>query len=107
MPEKDITTYLLLTPIWVIILAMAGGFVAFIRRLNKSTKPEPLPKVFVKLAGELFISGFAGVITYLLCDYWGLAPNLTAVFVGVSGHLGGNAIDKITKMWEAFVEKQS
>lgn len=35
MPEKDPTTYTLLTYIWVGLLAMGGGLVAFIRRLNE------------------------------------------------------------------------
>lgn len=103
MPEKDPTTYTALTYLWVGLLAMAGGLVAFIRRLNTQEKPQSLGVVFVKLLGELIISGFAGIVTFYLCEHLGVAPLLTAVFVAISGHLGGNAIDVITKKLEKMV----
>lgn len=105
MPDKDPTTYGFLTYLWVFLLSIAGGLVAFIRKLNKSRKPIPLSLLFVKLAGELMISGFAGVITFYLCEYWEFNQLLTAVLVAISGHIGGGAIDKITKMWEVFTDK--
>lgn len=52
--------------------------------------------------GELFISGFAGLVTFLLCNEMGVSANLTAVAVALSGHMGGNAIDLITE----FVKKR-
>lgn len=102
MPDKDPTTYTAITYIWVGLLAMGGGLVAFIRRLNKSRKPQPLSLIFIKLMGELVISAFAGVVTFYLCEYLGISPLLTAVMVAVSGHLGGNAIDLISKKVEDF-----
>ena len=36
------------------------------------------------------ISSFAGVITYLICDYFGLDWRLSAAFTGVAGWFGGN-----------------
>lgn len=105
MLDKDPTTFSLLTYMWVFLLAMTGGLVAFIRRLNKSRKPLPLTEVFVRLLGELVISGFAGVITFYLCEFWGFDQLLTAVLVAISGHLGGTAIDKISKLWDALIDK--
>lgn len=105
MPERDPTTYSLITYAWVFLLSIAGGFVAFIRRLNQAPKPIPLHIVFARLAGELLISGFAGVITFYLCEYWSFDGLLTAVMVAISGHLGGSAIDRFTRVWDAFVEK--
>ena len=107
MLDKDPTTYSLLTYIWVFLLAVTGGLVAFIRRLNLSRKPLPLTEVFVRLLGELIISGFAGVLTFYLCEYWEFDQLLTAVLVAISGHLGGGAIDKIAKVWGALIEKTS
>lgn len=105
MLDKDPTTFSLLTYLWVFLLAMAGGLVAFIRRLNLSPKPLPLSEVFIKLFGELIISGFAGVLTFYLCEYWDFDQLLTAVLVAISGHLGGGAIDRISKIWDAIVDK--
>lgn len=97
MPEKDPTTYTIITYLWVGLLAMAGGLVAFIRRLNRQKKPERLSVVFIKLIGEMAVSAFAGVVTFYLCEYLETEPLLTAVAVAISGHLGGNAIDAIGK----------
>ncbi|WP_131669259.1 phage holin family protein [Psychrobacter pygoscelis] len=105
MPSKDPTTYSALTYLWVFLLALSGGLVAFIRRLNKSRKPLPLAELFVKLSGELIISGFAGVLTFYLCEYWDFSQLLTAVFVAISGHLGGGAIDRIAKLWDLAMDK--
>ena len=106
MPEKDPTTYSLLTYMWVFLLSIAGGVVAFIRRLNQTSNPLPLHIVFTRLFGELLISGFAGVVTFYLCEYWEFNGLLTAVMVAISGHLGGSAIDRITRVWYALVDKQ-
>lgn len=105
MLDKDPTTYSLLTYLWVFLLALTGGLVAFIRRLNKSRKPLPLAEVFLKLLGELIISGFAGVLTFYLCEYWSFDQLFTAVLVAISGHLGGGAIDRIAKVWDAAIDK--
>lgn len=107
MLDKDPTTFSLLTYVWVFLLAMTGGLVAFIRRLNKSRKPIPLTEVFVRLGGELIISGFAGVLTFYLCEFWGFDQLLTAVLVAISGHLGGGAIDRIAKIWSAAIDKSA
>ena len=105
MPQKDPTTYALLTYIWVSLLAMAGGLVAFIRRLNKKCTPEPLGLILIKLIGELVISGFAGLVTFYLCEFLEVQPLLTAVLVAISGHMGGNAIDLISKRAEKLLDK--
>lgn len=105
MLDKDPTTFSLLTYMWVFLLAMTGGLVAFIRRLNKSRKPLPLTQVFLRLLGELIISGFAGVITFYLCEFWNFDQLLTAVLVAISGHLGGGSIDRISKIWDAAIDK--
>lgn len=104
MIDKDPTTYGILTYIWVLGLAMFGGLAAFIQRLNKSTKPQPLKTIFSKLAGELVVAGFAGVLTFWLCQSWGLDGIESALAVGVSGHMGGKAIDGIGRVWLAVIK---
>lgn len=105
MIEKDPANIPALTYLWVIILASLGGLVAFIRRLNQQNKPEKLSIVFIKLFGEILVSAFAGIITFYLCEYFAISQLLTAVFVAVSGHMGGNAIDLITKRIIKYMEK--
>lgn len=96
MTEDELLKLIVVLP-WVLFLALAGGLAAFITRLNRATKPQPVGQIFLSLLGELFLSGFAGFITFLICRYYGFEPMLSAVLVAVSGHMGGNAIDKIVQ----------
>lgn len=106
MPEKDPTTYTALTYLWVGLLASGGGLVKFIRRLNEQEKPQNLWLVFAKLAGELIVSGFAGLITFYLFEHLNVSPLLTAVCVGISGYMGGNFIDLVSNKLEKFITKK-
>lgn len=105
-PNTSSTLMPILTYLWVMLIAMFGGLVSFIRRINKRTTPMPLRRLFITLAGELVISAFAGLITYWLCQYWGLHPAMTAVFVATSGHLGGKSIDAIGRIWMSVLDEK-
>ena len=89
MPEKDPTSYSLLTYAWVFALAMLGGIVSFLRKLQQGHA-----RVFniAEFIGELCTSAFAGVITFWLCENAALSPLLTAAMVGISGHMGSRGI---------------
>lgn len=89
MPEKDPTSYQLLTYLWVMILASWGGVASYIRRVKAGTAEK---FSFIELIGEIVISAFAGVLTFWLCELAGFPGLLTAAFVGVSGHMGSRAI---------------
>ena len=86
-----------------VILAMFGGLVAFIRKLNESTTPLPMRVIFMKLIGELTVSAFAGLMVYLLCRYWGFPELLTGFAAGIAGHLGGKAIDTFVLIWRSII----
>jgi LydA holin phage, holin superfamily III len=89
MPEKDPTSYSLLTYAWVFMLAILGGVVNFMHKLKAG---HTRVFNFVEFIGELVTSAFAGVITFWLCENAGISPLMTAAFVGVSGHMGSRAI---------------
>lgn len=75
--------------IWVLFLSGWGGAVHFWqKRRNGQVRPFNV----TELVGEMFTSGFAGVLTYLLCSYFNIPAMLSAVMVGVSGHMGARAI---------------
>lgn len=94
-----------LTYAWVVVVSMFGGLVSFIRRRNATTPKVPMKEQLGILFGELAISAFAGLITYWLCQYWGLHSALTAVFIAVSGHLGGKSIDAVARIWLGVIDK--
>jgi len=89
VPEKDPTTYTLITYLWVTLLAAWGGIVNYIKRIQLG---ESHRFNFMELVGELVTSGFAGVITFWLCEASNITPLITAALVGISGHMGSRAI---------------
>lgn len=89
MLEKDPTSYSFLTYSWVFALAILGGVVNFMRKLSQGQA-----RIFnlAELVGEIVTSGFAGVLTFWLCENAGIAPLVTAALVGISGHMGSRAL---------------
>lgn len=78
-----------LTWIWMLLLSVWGGLVNYIRKVREGESQKwSLSEIF----GEIVISGFAGIITYLLCSSQGFDPLLTAAMAGISGHMGSRAI---------------
>lgn len=98
MPEKDPTNYSMITYLWVIVLSAWGGTVNFMRK-RKSGEARPFN--IAELTGEVFTSGFAGVLTFWLCEAAGISPLITAALVGISGHMGGRAIFRLERWAEA------
>ena len=99
MPEKSPETYSFLTYGWVFALAILGGVVSFMRKMQAGHT-----RVFnlIEFIGEIVTSAFAGVLTFWMCEHSGLSPLVTAAFVGISGHMGSRAIF----MAEGWLAKQ-
>lgn len=89
MPEKDPTTYSLLTYAWVTALSVWGGFVNFYQKVKAGTAR---PFNIVELIGELATSGLVGIVTFFLCESAGIGQLVTAALVAISGHMGTRAI---------------
>lgn len=98
MNENQWLQFLVTLP-YVLFLALGGGLANFIMKLNQATEPQPVKILFIRFLGEMFLSGFAGLTTFLLCREWGLSLNYTAVMVAMAGHLGGNAISQMSKLY--------
>lgn len=98
MPEKDPTTYSLLTYFWVMLLSAWGGVVSWLRK-RRSGQARPFN--FTEFIGELVTSAFAGVITFWLCEYSQIPQLMSAVLIAISGHMGSRAIFQIERWVEA------
>lgn len=104
MPEKltqstsELVTQLI-TFAWVMGLSAWGGAIGYIHKIFQ----HKLKFSIWRFLGELSISAFVGVITFLLCDSADFGWETTAAFVGISGHMGARAIfvleDKYTKLF--------
>lgn len=98
MPEKDPTSYTLLTYAWVSLLSSWGGAVNFLRKRRDGTAR---PFNVTEFVGEIVTSAFAGVVTFWLCEAAGISPLITAALVAISGHMGSRAIFQLEKWAES------
>jgi hypothetical protein len=89
VPEKTVLDYPAWTILWVGGLSILGGIAHYIRRVNSGLAHKFSIR---ELIGELFISGFAGLMTFFMCDASHLDIRMTAVAVGMAGHMGSHAI---------------
>lgn len=89
MPEKDPTSYSIITYGWVIGLSMIGGLISFMRKIKDGSV-----RVFnvTELIGEIVTAGFSGVLTFWLCEASAIDPLVSAAMVGIAGHMGSRAI---------------
>jgi len=97
MPEKDPANYSLITYAWVVALSAVGGAVNFAHKIKIGSVRA---FNFTELFGELLTSGFAGLLTFWLCEAADLNKLVSAVLIGISGHMGSRAIFKIEKWAE-------
>lgn len=86
---------------WHIVLAavtaMWGGIVNYLGRIQKGEKPTVIGALI-----HLSMSGFAGLLCWLLCAQFGVAGFMTAICTGLAGHLGSEFV----KLLEAkFIKK--
>lgn len=82
MPEKEIVHY------WLpAITALWGGTVGYLRQVQKG-KAFRLMAMIMHLA----VSGFSGLMFWLLTIEYSLSGPMSAVVVGIAGYMGGEAI---------------
>jgi hypothetical protein len=78
-----------LAHLWVLLLSGFGGVVSYIQKVKTGQCKR---FNLTELVGEVVISGFAGAMTYLVCQATGVAPLWSAVLVGVAGHMGARTM---------------
>ena len=100
--ETGPLAYSLLTYTWVFVLSAWGGMVSFHAKVKKGITRYCN---IAELLGELFSSGFVGVLTFWLCEYSHLNQLLTAAFVGISGHMGARVIFLMERKLQSRAEK--
>lgn len=91
-PEKTITGYALLTYAWVLALSTWGGLVHYLSKVRAGAIAR---FNITELIGDMFVSGFTGLLTFWMCEAAGFNELTTAVCVGISGHMGARMIGKL------------
>ena len=89
---KDVDSFTILTYAWVIFLSIWGGVVNYVNKVKAGTATR---FNITELIGDIVTSGFVGVLTFWMCQASDIDPLLTAVMVGVAGHMGARAIAKL------------
>ena len=102
MPEKDPTTYSMLTYAWVILVSVWGGAVSYARkrRLNLIERFS-----ITEFIGELMTSAFTGLITFFICEWSNTPAMLSAAFIAISGHMGSRLIFMLEKHLQQRAER--
>lgn len=100
MPEKDPSTYSIITYTWVLGLSCWGGAVSFFHKCKAGSTQHFKITEFL---GELTASAFTGIVTFYLCELAELPNLMSAVLVSISGHMGTKALSRI----EAYLEKKT
>jgi len=92
---KTVTGIEMLTYVWVLLLSTWGGIVNY---LSKIRSGHIARFNITELIGDMFISGFTGMLTFWMCQASRLDELYTAVLVGISGHMGARMIGKIEQV---------
>lgn len=99
--DKSPELYGVLTYTWVIGIAALGGVTSFVSKVQRG---EARAFNIIELVGELFISAFAGVITFYLCELVELPPLASAACVGIVGHMGSRGMFVLEKTVERILK---
>lgn len=101
---RDPFAYPLVTYAWVIACACAGGIANFVAKVKAG---DARAFNVAELVGEMFISGFVGLITFWLCEYANIDKLLSAVFIGISGHMGSRALFAAERYASRYFEQRT
>lgn len=82
-------------------IALLGGLVRWISAIRRK---EAGMLSISSLVGELVISAFAGLLTFWLCESFGVNPLWTAAAAGLAGHAGGSGIAWLERTAKKQVE---
>jgi hypothetical protein len=91
--DKDPFGYSLSTYAWVIGVAVIGGAVKYLNDPDKFS--------FLRLFRDLTTAGFAGILTFWLCEWLNITGPLSAVLIAVSGLMGTQALKEMENLYLA------
>lgn len=93
--NKDPFGYSVGIYLWVFGLALIGGAVKYLNQKG--------PFTLMGLVRDLVTAGFAGLLTFWLCEYWKIGGPLSAVLIATSGLMGTRALRRIEDSYLAKV----
>jgi len=103
MPEKDPSSYQVITYLWVVALSLWGGSASYIRRVRSMDVPR---YSIVEFIGEVVIAAGVGVMTFFLCEWANVDQMLSAVFIAITAHMGSRALLIAEQVLERYVKRK-
>jgi hypothetical protein len=91
LENKDPFGYSASTYLWVVGLALIGGAVKYLNHSNKFS--------FIVLIRDLVTAGFAGLLTFWVCEWTNIAGPLSAVLIATAGLMGTRALREIENLY--------
>jgi hypothetical protein len=95
---KGLADYTMFTWAWVLAMSMWGGLVSFVQKV-RAGKVRAFN--FIEMIGELAVSAFVGVLTFLIAEQANTPELVTAALVGISSHMGTRGLFRL----EQFLTK--
>jgi NhaP-type Na+/H+ and K+/H+ antiporter len=86
----------------MVFIAMVGGALSFWQKIRTGRSRAFNLAEFI---GEIFISGFSGLMAWWVFQGLGVNQYLTAAGVGIAGHMGSRAIFLGEQFLEAWLER--
>lgn len=83
-------------------LAMIGGLARYAKVLSDGQTTRIL---YVQAAAKIFLAGFAGLCFYWLTADWQIGTHWKALFIALSGHMGGEAIEFIEGVAKDIIKR--
>lgn len=101
IPEKSAFEQIQWLHVWLAALtALWGGLVSYSRRIQTGAK-HSWASIFMHMS----MSGFAGVLCWLVCVQFTVPPPLTALCTGLAGHMGAEFIKLLEARFKAKIEE--
>lgn len=95
MDGKDPLGYPLGHYLWVILIACVGGAIRHINSMQRFAAGKALIDVVT--------AGFTGVITFWICEAWGIKGPMSAVMIAVGGLMGNRGWRELESLWRAKI----
>lgn len=91
MPEKTPLDYPAIQYALVIFLGAIGGLVARLQRISGNDVHCWKCAAF-RIVVDMITSGFCGVLAFWACESLNIPQLMTAVVIGICGHMGSRAL---------------
>lgn len=88
---------------FILLMALLGGLASW---YNKVKRGEVAATNLFALTGEFVVSALAGLLAFLICDYFNVPIGITGAMAGLSGHAGARALAVGEVLLQRFVEKR-